>query len=79
LKIENQTMKTQIDFKRALCGAAVGAGMFSDVDGRNQPFTAENVAWVSDTQTGKVLTKGRSSAGGLNGHEDFAKPLVGAK
>ncbi len=69
-------MKTQIDLKRALCGAAVGAGIFSIGAGRNQPFTAENVAWVSDTQTGEALAKGRSNACGLDHHEDFARPKL---
>ena len=51
-------MKKQIDLMRASCGLAAGAGTPTNEAGRFQVYTAENVALVLDTQTGKGWAKG---------------------
>jgi len=80
VKIKSSTMKTQFDFKRALCGADAGAGIFSDGTGRYLLFTGGNVAWAFDAQTGRLLTERRLSASHLNHQEEFTKPeLSGPK
>jgi len=67
-------VKTKIDFKRALCGAAIGAGIFSNEAGGCLLFTGESVARVLEAQTRKGLANGSSNASGLNDNDDFAKP-----
>ena len=69
-------MKTQIDLKRAPCGTALGAGASSNGAGRYQVYTAENVALVLDTQTGKVWAKGWSSASDFKNGVDFPDPKL---
>jgi len=72
-------MKTQINFKSALCGLvagvlatlAIGAGTYSSATGRYQVATEGNVALVIDTQTGKVWMKGWQSMNDLKNNADF--------
>ena len=76
LKTKNKTMKTQIDLKRAPCGTALGAGVSSNGAGRYQVYTAENVALVLDTQTGKVWAKGWSNTSDFKNKMDFPDPRL---
>jgi hypothetical protein len=69
-------MKTRIDLKRAPRGTAVGAGASSNGAGRYQVFTAENVALVLDTQTGKVWAKGWSSTSDFKNGADLHDPKL---
>jgi hypothetical protein len=69
-------MKTQIDLKRAPCGTAISAGTSTSGVDRYRVYTAENVALVLDTQTGKVWAKGWSSTSNFMNGVDFPDPKL---
>ena len=72
-------MKTQINFKSAFCGLAVGilitlaigAGTYSNEIGRYQIATEGNIALVIDTKTGKVWMKGWQNMNDIKSDADF--------
>jgi len=78
-------MKTQINFKSALCGLvagmlamlAIGAGTYSNMTGRYQIATEGNVALVIDTQTGKVWMQSWPTVNGLKNDADFFDSKLG--
>jgi hypothetical protein len=78
-------MKTQLDFKSALLGLAIGIVIMVGIGaassgsaGRYQIAGTANHGLVLDTITGQVWSTFLSSSGGRTG-QDFYEPKIGQK